>query len=434
MVQQITKQGHISGRIGKGIGQGLAEQVPKEIDRYRLSQGLQQFEKDSGNLNPLQQLTRLSAIPGITPQMIQSFGELAKQQAQAGSLRRGVPSQNGNQPQQPQADKNKFPSRQNLGGEKQPAKSITTTEPVQNTINPYIPKTYDQIIDRASELYEQNPALYKNDPNNAIQAATQEDSQNQAINQSQQNKRKTQQDVQTRIQQELKTQADNAGVKIPDNVYSGIEDEAIDAVNSGKMTELEAAKHYKKKLDAISRKYEAVKTVGKGTLITRFPKENKDALRSIRNDFKQRDDLENFADTMVSENGLTFPKSRYMAYPISEIKELNNTIKSLPELELDTTLFEDAVHPDKARKATLGAAPKIAQEMGQKGSPLAIAEELKSKHYDPYAWMEYLDKNREKLKLAEWQARELDKPRSFVPSIDDLWMFFFSGLDKIVEQ
>lgn len=80
MVQIVPQRGNIFGRIGAGIGQGLAEQLPKEIERGRLAQGLQQFEQESANLNPMQSLARLAAIPGITPQMIQSFGELARQQ------------------------------------------------------------------------------------------------------------------------------------------------------------------------------------------------------------------------------------------------------------------------------------------------------------------------------------------------------------------
>lgn len=75
---QMIKQGNIFGRIGTGIGQGLAQQLPEEMNRGRLAAGLKNFESEHQNLNPMQQLARLSAIPGITPQMIQSFSELAR--------------------------------------------------------------------------------------------------------------------------------------------------------------------------------------------------------------------------------------------------------------------------------------------------------------------------------------------------------------------
>lgn len=83
MVQVLEPKESIFGRVGGGIGKGLAEQIPKEVDRYRLSQGLQQLERDSGNLSPIQNLTRLASIPGALehPQLIESFSKLAKEQA-----------------------------------------------------------------------------------------------------------------------------------------------------------------------------------------------------------------------------------------------------------------------------------------------------------------------------------------------------------------
>lgn len=87
MAQKISS-GNIFGRIGSGIGEGLAEQIPKEMDRSRLASGLQDFEKNHQDLSPMQQLARLSAIPGITPQMIQSFAEMSKIQNQGNAFRR----------------------------------------------------------------------------------------------------------------------------------------------------------------------------------------------------------------------------------------------------------------------------------------------------------------------------------------------------------
>lgn len=55
-----VKQGNIFGRIGTGIGKGLSEQVPKEIESNRLSKAFQDLQGKT----PTEQLTRLASIPG----------------------------------------------------------------------------------------------------------------------------------------------------------------------------------------------------------------------------------------------------------------------------------------------------------------------------------------------------------------------------------
>jgi len=105
MAQKI-KQGSIFGRIGTGIGKGLAAQLPEEIQRGRLASGLKNFEQEHQDLNPMQQLARISSIPGVTPQMIQSFSELARinnQRNAYGNIGQGQgypPGQPGQQGQQ----------------------------------------------------------------------------------------------------------------------------------------------------------------------------------------------------------------------------------------------------------------------------------------------------------------------------------------------
>lgn len=81
MAQEIS-QGNIWGRLGSALGKGIEETVPKELDRYRMNQGLQQLEKDAPNLNQQQYYTRALQIPGLVerPQAIQSLVENQKYQ------------------------------------------------------------------------------------------------------------------------------------------------------------------------------------------------------------------------------------------------------------------------------------------------------------------------------------------------------------------
>jgi hypothetical protein len=88
------RPGSIWGRIGTEAGKGLAEAIPKEAERARLAAGIEQLSKEKG-LTPFQQLGRLASLPGVTPQLIQSGGELLKNQSTFEGLGRGN-SRNGN--------------------------------------------------------------------------------------------------------------------------------------------------------------------------------------------------------------------------------------------------------------------------------------------------------------------------------------------------
>ncbi len=81
-----VKQPNIFGRIGAGLGQGLAETIPKEIERYRMAEGLKKLGQKQ-DLDPFQAYTELLSIPGITPQGIQTAGELLKMRRQQQALR-----------------------------------------------------------------------------------------------------------------------------------------------------------------------------------------------------------------------------------------------------------------------------------------------------------------------------------------------------------
>lgn len=440
MVQYI-KQGNVFGRLGAGIGKGLSEQVPKEIERARLSSGLRELGQKQG-LTPFQQFAELSGLPGVTPQMIQSGAELLRQQGQNVGLR-NYKNEPGQQDQSPAnilrnaISKKTVPSDGGGIGLKKEPTGIVSEEGTQAALRNYIPRTRDQKLARAAELQEQNPALYPT-VEAAMQAEDQEDQRNLAISQAEQGNRKSQFDVLNTLRGELQKAKTAANVEIPENVYQQVENDVLDKVNRGLIKEDRAVKEAQKELDKISRQYNALKAVGRVGYIFRDTNSIKRNLREIREDFKERDDLENLADMYITANGLSPGKAYYLAFPPSETKELNNILAKLPEIKPRTTVErgfgERTVDPVSSRKKTLEIAPELAKALGKDGSPLAVGEILNSLGYDRSAWLEYLGSNRKKLDLSERQGRELGKPNNFFPSMNDNYLFWSSGLEKLVEK
>lgn len=432
---QYIKNANIFGRIGSEIGKGLSESIPKEAERLRLSQGLERLGNQKG-LTPFQQFSALASLPGITPQMIQSGAELLRQQGISQGfgkvLEEGLPGVSQQNNALSKAAEGPLP---NVGAT--PVKGLTSPENTQAALKPTPPMTYQQKLGLAAQLQRGNPELYP-DAQSALAGAEAIDQSNQNMNAFQQQARQSQLGVESNIRKQLEGLRSASNAKIPDNVYQAIENEALDEVNSGRKGELEAAKDARDKIEKISREYNALDTVGRIGYMFRDTQDIKRNLREIREDFKKRDDLENLADSYISKNGLSPGKAYYLAYPPSEIRELNNALSKLPELKPSVTakrgFLEKVVDPEKAKKMTQAIVPELAIAMGKEGSPLAIGEELKARGYDPDIWFDYLGKNRKKLDLSERQGRELEKPKNAFPSMNDNWLFFSSGLDRLVEQ
>lgn len=426
-----VKQPNIFGRIGSGIGKGLAEQFPKEMERGRLSHGLQNFEKESGNLTPLQQYTRLAAIPGITPQMIQALPEVLKQQNFSNSLLQGANNRN-EQVSNPYKSVNAQPQQNESGG-------VTTRKGIEETLQPYISPTYDEQVFQAEKDF---PQLFKTNPKEAIQAIQDRENLKEKRNLQYQTQRQNEQKIQKDIGDVLDTQRRDANVKIPENVYSDIKDKAINSVLAKELggeglTDQQANKKYRDNLNEVSRQYESMNTLASGDLPMRSPSEIRRNLKSLREDFKKRDDLRNFADTLVGVNKLSYPLAYHEAFPPSEIPELSKTLNKIPDVNpvvsFNKGYFEKNKTDYKPDAILKQITPKLAKDMGKEGSPLAISEELSSKGYDPSYFMDYLNNNREKLDLTGRQSDELTKPRNFLPTLDDLWLFKLSGQDKLVD-
>lgn len=432
MAQEI-RQANLFGRIGTGIGKGLAEQIPKEIERNRLASGLQALEKDSGNLSPMQNLTRLASIPGALdhPQLVQSYGELAKQQARGQALIQGKNGQPGQKPPSPFPQREQQPATQ---GQKV-SPSITKELPLQQIQKGYIPKTQDQIFDEAGAKFNENPALFNNDPQKAIEYIEKEDARNLAINEAYDQQHKKLTALQDNVVNRLKERSDQLGAGIvPDNIYNEIKNKAIDATRpkseGGRgLTEQQAINDYGKELDGIARDYTAIKTIGKVGMFSRPSRENLQNIRSIQEKFEERNDTENLGDKLIADLNLSPIMAYSLAEPVRRDSSLNRVIKDLPKLAGVDTLFETKTPPAISREKTEKVVKKIADSLGKKGSPLAVAYELEKKGYDANVWIDYLIENRKSLGLTEAQGRQIDKTRNLVGTPQDWWLSSFTGLD-----
>lgn len=430
MVQEVTGR-DVWGSVGKGFARGLSEQVPKEIERSRLSSGLKQFEQDSAGLNPMQQLARISTIPGVTPQMIQSFGELAKQQARGQAL---------DQQKGPAT----FPMPQAVPGAQPQGKespSITQEEPLKQIQEGYIPPTQDEVIADAGRRYNENPALYGHDPQRAIDAAETSAIREQSRQEAFQKKHENLTKLQDNVVKRLGGHAKDLNVQVPANVYSTIEDKAIQATKPKKLdangkniggeglTEQQAMKKYGAELDDVSREYSKINEIGNWGITGRPAKETLRSLKALQEDFEKREDTENLAAKLISDNKFS-PKMAYaVAQPVYRVPEASRYIKELPRLERSPFLGYN-VDPTISVPKTMEIAPALAKMLksNDKLSPLAVAYEIEKLGYDPQTWLQYVTDNQEDLNLRGNQGKQLKTPNNLMGTLNDWWLESWSGL------
>lgn len=218
---QYIKQGDIFGRLGAGIGKGLSEQVPKEIERARLSSGLRELGQKQG-LTPFQQFAELSGLPGVTPQMIQSGSELLRQQGQREAFSRPkVSSSIGAQPSSNLSKGLDSVDFANLNKRSSPSQDIASPIPQGNfpsgepqiveknplspEMQPAIPWTPERRDEEIGRVWDQNPYLTFQEVQNRVEDNERRYLESpQAYQQQQEHLKKIQEDVNTEIDSQLR--------------------------------------------------------------------------------------------------------------------------------------------------------------------------------------------------------------------------------------
>lgn len=430
---QYIKQADIFGRVGSGIGAGLAEQIPKEIERGRLASGLKALEKEGAELTPQQYFTRALSVPGLIerPQVVQSLADLARQQGQAQAFKDYAQGK-----EIPKTET--FPAAPTLGKqiETQKTPSITQEKPLEKIQEGYIPPTQEEIDQIASQAFNENPAFFKNDPQLARQWSKDKAEQEEKINLAYQKKHSDLSELQKNVIEKLKNHAKNLGVEIPANVYSKIEDKAINAVKpksqggEGK-TEQQAEKDYGEELDAISKDYKAIDTLGGWGITGRPAKESIGAIKSLQEKFEKRGDTENLAQKLIAKANLGPAFAYSLAQPVYKVPEINNELKQLKPTTGSFKPFRLPMSKEEIEKTSIQFNKKVAPLLknNDKASPLAIAHNLNKLGYDGRGFLDYVIDHRDDLNLTEKQGRQLDIPLNNRPTINELWLSEWTGIE-----
>lgn len=424
---QYIKNAPILGRVGESLGRGLSEVIPKEAERYRLSQGLQNLGKQK-NLSPFEQFAQLSSIPGITPQMIQSGSDLLRQQSIINSINQQRQQQ---QPTQQNPAFNNQPMRAGDISSENPA-SITTTQGQYSKQNPYIPPSGPDIEAIARQKMADEPLIYPN-IESARQATQNEISGNVNKSNAQINAENLKEGIQTKAEDELTKNIQTLGANVPGNVIQKLQQKALQSVRSNELTPEAAGVKYSKEAEDISQSFSDIKSWGGMGLILNKTNDLINSFENLQKKAKKGGYQKEAADSMIADNKVT-PKFAYASmYPVKDKPELNKFIKNLPsnsqQVAPGVVIRNGKATSIDPYKETMDMAPKLVELMGLDGSPLAIGYELDHKGYDSQAWKQYLTDHIDELNLSKDQEKELLKTEpGFYGGMNDWWFKSMSGV------
>jgi hypothetical protein len=450
MVQYI-KQGNIFGRIGTGIGKGLGDQAVKEIEHQRLSSGLKQLGKKSGDLSPTEFLTEAYSTYGITPQMVQSLGEAAKYQRQTNAYNN---SSNGKYKSSPDLIEGKeengldqdinspFGIQSALNSKSDFITGMGATTGVNNkqrTPNMERAEDTPQVIP-GNPLNQQNlpktpwKPQQRNSvisnyidqgflPDEAKQLAADDESRDlgepEVYKQRQEDIKTAKSEARDVLRRHLETKLQKTG----ENLFKDIEGPMLLNAERGMIRDL--IKNPKSDIDNVANDWserlyrtaiakDKLRTFGKTTGWENFFKGNSSEkkLMEYREIFKKSGNLEEFNNILQGPNfGMSAQGSSSVTYPPNKkIEEYAYKIKNTAiPIQMD----------QKARKTAI----EIGKDIGPDDSLLSIARKFSEKDpfFDQQAFFDQISEDKDELGLNERQRLELAQgSRNILPNWGDL--------------
>jgi len=440
MVQVLPqKQMSPFGQILGGFAQGLSDTLPKIMEQKRLASGLKQFEQDAPNLSPMQQITRLSSIPGVTPQMIQTLGELSKHEG-----RRNAFMQRGGQKPSAQSDQlgqeyleelSQKPTSQSPAIKQQAPEAggqqIHPGSPVRQEampVAPWSPQRRDQEI---SKIIDNDPYISIDEARNV---AANNESRELSQYKSQQEKDSYLQGQRKLFDDELsgiintQLQTDNQSVfkDIEGPMLQNTKEAAYkDLAANPNKTPHDIAKKWADRLLDTAKTKTQLNVLANRDIWDQMTKQGEtvDKLKAYQKIFSKSGNLEEYFNILKKDFNMSPQGSAQIAYPVS--KEVDKHIKG--EYALKRRGFIKNAGPERdAMKVAL----QVENSLQDNDSLLSIAKKLSDLYpeFDQGAFFSQLTQDMDTAGFNSRQRREIaEGKKGMMPSWGDTWFSQFKG-------
>lgn len=344
---QIIERNDIGERIGRSIGEGLSESVPRQIKNRRLSQTIEDLEKQ--DLTPLQQLGQLYKS-GFNEQQIAQIQPYLRNAAIAGkgqSPSQGKITKAGNaQPQfAPQEQQEPMTAQLTRGGQPQmtrggqPQKATTSAAQGEPTISirekrgeeaaqrPIRTASPDEIDNRARQLMNEHPELYQGENAYPHALARAEQELNFPALQQQQDIESLQRQagIEQGLKNKVKEKILDKGIsleRLTPEVAQRFQKKADYLFKKEGLTEEQAAEKVTKDMKDLDKTMVTLaNNIGTRPLFGEAPKELIKDLNNMRRQFEKHGELELFKDSIKHYQDIGDHLSSQIAYPIQPNQE-----------------------------------------------------------------------------------------------------------------
>lgn len=447
MVQVIQPDSQ-GAMFGRGFGQGLADTLPKEIERGRLSAGLKNIGENKGNLNPYQQASELLSIPGMTPEKVAILQPLLERQNANRDAQRlagnGVQQPPNGQPQSKQAPQQQSSNpegQQQSQAQPQPNESLIKSGPQQAALNPIPPLTTQEARTRGAELHQQYPSKFKTTTEGEEEAVRERqseiDQQNNLINQGAAQsglRAELEKEIDKRLTQDLQKEGNSKWKDVNGAYIKKVTDREDINVANGKKTTQQAAEDASKDIADFARLRMANQTEGAKWMLSKNANSTRSMINAQRKGYEKRGELNTLVDDLISNHGMTREGAESLTYPTQENSKLNSWINSQPKLPFAAKFSNTKAgglkqSQERGRKL----AHELPKYLSDKDSIASVVTSLANRDIDTGAMIDELRRMRDtdEIALTKHNYDLLDKLGTYTPSLGDYFLFTFGDYDYL---